>query len=84
MCLLFFCTFQSEIGFGKSETYTKLDKLGEVCIHNLYLLVVAENHDGMAILKDEKLKMCSYRSKISSTFEFKSTNYLYVFYLFLH
>lgn len=25
-----FCLLQSEIGFGKLETYIKLDKLGEV------------------------------------------------------
>lgn len=29
-CCLFFCPLQSEIGFGKLETYIKLDKLGEV------------------------------------------------------
>ncbi|XP_024909766.1 cyclin-dependent kinase 18-like [Cynoglossus semilaevis] len=28
-CCLFFCPLQSEIGFGKLETYIKLDKLGE-------------------------------------------------------
>ena len=28
--ILCFLLFQSEIGFGKIESYTKLDKLGEV------------------------------------------------------
>jgi hypothetical protein len=39
----FLCfSFQSEIGFGKIESYTKLDKLGEVslCRSLAYSLIV--------------------------------------------
>ena len=32
LCFDDFSLFQSEIGFGKIESYTKLDKLGEVRI----------------------------------------------------
>lgn len=35
---LFISVFQSEIGFGKLETYIKLDKLGEVREHTQTLL----------------------------------------------
>ena len=36
-----FFIFQSEIGFGKIESYTKLDKLGEVSI-NLYIKIALQ------------------------------------------
>ena len=30
-----FCVLQSEIGFGKLQTYTRLEKLGEVSVRSV-------------------------------------------------
>ena len=42
--------FQSEIGFGKIESYTKLDKLGEVSDHDLHRWTWTIYVDGHVLL----------------------------------
>ena len=42
-CVALFFIFQSELGYGKMSSYTKLDKLGEVSICSIFysLLIIA-------------------------------------------
>jgi len=53
---VFYClfSFQSEIGFGKIESYTKLDKLGEVseCKTCLIYMETGENTVSFCIIVD--------------------------------
>ena len=48
MICIFFFFLQSELGYGKMSSYTKLDKLGEVRLDLLNLLTLLANSSLMA------------------------------------